>query len=90
MAYRFDGKRRLVFPQSVDMRAVRKRCGASQTAFAVGIGVPLATVRKWERLDRPVSHAVFVLMAMLERDPAIVMRTLRKPRRRRSSDQPSA
>ena len=36
----------------IDVQAIRKRTGLSQTAFASRIGVPVATLRNWEQGHR--------------------------------------
>jgi len=59
-----------------DARAIRKRTGLSQTAFARQIGVPVATLRNWEQGRRRPDGPARVLLALLDKDPAIVARTL--------------
>lgn len=62
----------------VDVRAVRRRLGLSQSEFAAKFGFPSATLRNWEqgrtRPDRPAR----VLLAVLARYPEVVEDALRK------------
>ena len=61
---------------SEDARAIRKRTGLSQAAFARQIGVPVATLRNWEQGRRRPDGPARVLLALLAKDPGIVARTL--------------
>lgn len=63
-------------PETVDVTAIRKKTGLSQTAFAGKIGVPVATLRNWEQRRRAPEGPARVLLALLDRDPKIVERTL--------------
>lgn len=61
----------------VNVRAVRRRLGLSQSEFATKFGFPSATLRNWEqgrtRPDRPAR----VLLAVLARHPEAVEDALR-------------
>jgi putative transcriptional regulator len=59
-----------------DARAIRKKTGLSQAAFARQIGVSVATLRNWEQRRRYPDGPARVLLAMLAKDPQIVRRTL--------------
>jgi putative transcriptional regulator len=63
---------------TVNVRAVRRRLGLSQSEFAEKFGFPSATLRNWEqgrtRPDRPAR----VLLAVLARHPEAVEDALRK------------
>jgi putative transcriptional regulator len=67
---------RLNVPDRIDMVSIRKRTGLSQPAFANSIGVPVATLRNWERGHRSPQGPARVLLALLERNPRIVEDTL--------------
>ena len=67
---------RVHFPPGGDVAAIRKRTGLSQTAFARQIGVPVATLRNWEQGRRCPDGPARVLLALLDKDPEIVARTL--------------
>ena len=62
----------------VDVRALRRKLGLSQSEFAAKFGFPPATLRNWEqgrtRPDRPAR----VLLAVLARHPEAVEDALRK------------
>ena len=62
----------------IDVSAVRSRTGLSQDAFAQRIGVSVGTLRNWEQGRREPDGPAKVLLALLERDPGIVERTLSK------------
>lgn len=63
-------------PERVDVAAVRRRTGLSQTAFSRRIGVSPATLRNWEQGRRVPEGPARILLAMLERNPRIVEETL--------------
>ncbi|MGI3776748.1 MAG: helix-turn-helix domain-containing protein [Janthinobacterium lividum] len=62
-----------------DVRAIRAGLQMTQDAFARAIGVPVATVRNWEQSRTRMDPAVRSLMRVLEREPALVLRTLAGP-----------
>jgi putative transcriptional regulator len=64
--------------KGIDVSAIRSRTGLSQEAFARRIGVSVGTLRNWEQGRREPDGPAKVLLALLERDPAIVERTLSK------------
>ena len=64
------------FPPDGDVAAIRKKTGLSRTAFAKQIGVPIATLRNWEEGRRCPDGPARVLLALLNKDPDIVRRTL--------------
>jgi putative transcriptional regulator len=67
---------RVHFPPGGDVAAIRRKTGLSQTAFANQIGVPVATLRNWEQGRRCPDGPARVLLALLDKDPGIVARTL--------------
>lgn len=58
---------------SVDLTAIRRRTGLSQSAFAASIGVPEGTLVNWEQGRRQPSGAAKVLLALLAKKPNLVM-----------------
>jgi putative transcriptional regulator len=62
-------------PRAVDVSAVRRRTGLSQTAFSRQIGVSPGTLRNWEQDRRSPEGPARVLLAMLSRNPRIVEET---------------
>jgi putative transcriptional regulator len=67
---------RVHLKRRVDVSAIRARTGLSQEAFAHRIGVSVGTLRNWEQGRRKPDGPAKVLLALLERDPGIVERTL--------------
>jgi len=67
----------LVHVPEIDVRAVRRRMGLSQTQFATKFGFPPATLRNWEqgrvRPDAPTR----VLLAVIAKHPESVEDVLR-------------
>ena len=63
-------------PEPVDMAAVRGRTGFTQAQFAARFGVSVATLRHWERGDRSPQGPALVLLNLIDRDPAGVLRAL--------------
>jgi putative transcriptional regulator len=63
-------------PDRIDVAAIRRRTGLSQPAFADLIGVPVATLRNWEQSHRSPQGPARVLLALLDRNPRIVLETL--------------
>jgi len=63
---------RLHVPDDIDVAAIRKRVGLSQSAFSKRIGVPVSTVRNWEQGRRAPEGPARVFLAMLDRNPRIV------------------
>ena len=64
-------------PQTIDVRAVRRRTKLSQRAVAEQFGISLKTLRHWEQgLRRPEGPAR-VLLRVIEREPEAVTRALR-------------
>lgn len=67
---------RVHFPPGGDVAAIRKRTGLSQAAFAQQIGVSIGTLRNWDQGRRCPNGPARVLLALLDKDPGIVARTL--------------
>ena len=63
-------------PAPVDVAAVRGRLGFTQAQFAARFGVSVATLRHWERGDRNPQGPALVLLNLIDRDPAGVLRAL--------------
>ena len=63
-------------PYAIDVAAIRQKTGLSQAAFALRIGVPVATIRNWEQGRRSPQGPSRVLLALLDRNPRIVEETL--------------
>ena len=63
-------------PDSLDVAAIRAKSKLSQPAFARSMGVSLATLRQWEQKRRAPEGSARVLLAMVSRNPRIVLETL--------------
>lgn len=60
----------------LDVQALRTRTGLSQAEFAKSIGVKKATMLNWEHHRRSPDGPARVLLALIDKDPTIVQRTL--------------
>jgi putative transcriptional regulator len=65
-------------PADIDATAIRAKTGLSQVNFAQQIGVSVATLRNWEQGRRVPDGPAQVLLSLLNKDPDIVRRTLKK------------
>ena len=65
-------------PATVDVRAVRRRLGMSQSAFAARFGVELRTVQNWEQGQRRPEGPARVLLQVIDREPEAVLRALER------------
>lgn len=59
-----------------DVQAIRARTGLSQAEFAKSIGVKKSTLLNWEQHRRAPEGPARVLLALIDKDPSIVQRTL--------------
>lgn len=57
---------------TVDVTAIRRRTGLSQSVFADSIGVPEGTLINWEQGRRQPSGPAKVLLALLAKEPNLV------------------
>ena len=67
---------RVYVPVDIDVRAIRSRFGLSQSAFAARFGFSRATLQDWEQRRRKPEAAARVLLTVIDREPAAVMRAL--------------
>jgi putative transcriptional regulator len=67
---------KLYQPQGVDVSSLRERLSLTQEQFAARFGFSVATLRHWERGDRSPSGASLVLLNVIDRNPAAVMKAL--------------
>ena len=63
-------------PEQVDVKAIRKRLGLSQTAFAARFGISPSTLRDWEQNRRQPEGPARVLLTVIDREPEAVERAL--------------
>ena len=71
------GKAHRVEVPPVDVRALRKKLSLSQEDFARTFMVSAATVRNWEQGRRVPEGPARVLLHIIEREPASVLRALK-------------
>ncbi len=75
------GKRRVhrvAAPRRVDVRAIRTRLAMTQEQFAGTFGFTLHAVRNWEQGKRTPQGAARVLLTVVAKEPAAVVRALRR------------
>ncbi len=61
---------------TIDVRALRLRLDMTQTEFAAMYGFSVGSVRNWEQGVRRPERAARLLLAVIEREPQLVQRTL--------------
>jgi putative transcriptional regulator len=67
---------RMHIPKKIDVYAIRRKTGLSQTAFSSRIGVSTGTLRNWEQGRRTPDGPARVLLSLLARNPRVVEETL--------------
>jgi putative transcriptional regulator len=60
----------------LEARIIRRKLGLTQPQFAKKLGVPVATVRVWERAETPVDPVLQALLRILDRMPKSALRAL--------------
>ncbi len=63
-------------PEHVDVKALRRKLGMSQSKFAASFGFGLDAVQGWEQGRRRPEGAARVLLKVIEHDPDAVRRAL--------------
>lgn len=63
-------------PETVNVRAIRKRAGLTQAAFAARFGFSKAAVTDWEQGRRKPKTTARVLLTVIDREPEAVDRAL--------------
>ena len=75
----FGGRRpasRAARPEPVDVRAVRRLTGLSQSDFAELLSIELSTLRNWEQGRRQPTGPAQALLRAIRRDPVAVIKAL--------------
>jgi putative transcriptional regulator len=67
---------RVHVPQTVDVKAVRRRLGLTQAEFARRYNLTLARVRDWEQGRSEPDSAVRAYLKVIERAPKVVEKAL--------------
>lgn len=70
------GSFRVHVPAEVDVQAVRKRLGLSQSQFAARFGFSASAVADWEQRRRRPEAAARTLLMVIAREPEAVERAL--------------
>jgi putative transcriptional regulator len=63
-------------PQPINVKAIRKHVGMTQTEFAAAFGISLSTLRHWERGDRIPRGPARVLLHVVAKAPRTVLNAL--------------
>lgn len=63
-------------PDEIDVRAIRRKIGLSQAAFAAHFGVSARTVQDWEQGRRVPAAPSRAFLAVIDREPEAVRRAL--------------
>lgn len=63
-------------PDDIDVKAIRKHLGLSQSMFAARFGFSAGAVRDWEQARKRPDHSTRVLLKVIEREPEAVARVL--------------
>ncbi|HEV2334562.1 MAG TPA: helix-turn-helix domain-containing protein [Stellaceae bacterium] len=66
-------------PPYFEARDVRLKLGLSPQKFAKKLGLPLATIRDWERNGTPAEPVLQALLRILDRIPEPALRALDEP-----------
>ena len=63
-------------PRQIDVAAIRRKTGLSQSQFAAQFGLSLATLRNWEQGHRQPPAVARVLLTLIDRMPERVQDAL--------------
>ena len=63
-------------PDRVDVKAIRKRLGLTQAAFAQRYGFELSSIRNWEQGRRQPEGPARLLLLVIDKEPDAVHRAL--------------
>ncbi len=67
---------RILPPDQVDVRSIRRRLGLTQERFAARFGFSARTVQQWEQGRRRPEGAARLLLKLIDRAPEAVCRVL--------------
>lgn len=60
----------------IDVKNIRAQIGMSQNEFASAFGISVSTLRHWERGDRTPQGPALVLLNVVAKEPALVLKAL--------------
>jgi putative transcriptional regulator len=63
-------------PDDIDVKAVRKRLGYSQSQFSQRFGFAIDALQDWEQHRRTPDRTARILLKVIEREPEAVSRAL--------------
>jgi len=63
-------------PATMDVKAIRKRLGLTQVAFAQRYGFELSSIRNWEQGRRQPEGPARILLLVIDKEPEAVHRAL--------------
>jgi putative transcriptional regulator len=73
------GIARVHTPEPLNVQAIRKHIGMTQTEFAAAFGISVNTLRHWERGDRIPRGPARVLLRVVAKAPRVVLDALATP-----------
>ncbi len=65
-------------PEEVDVKALRKRLGYSQSEFSRRFGFSIDALQDWEQHRRTPDRTARILLTVIDREPEAVTRALQK------------
>ena len=65
-------------PDEIDVKSIRENLNLSRKEFADSFGFSARTLQHWEQGDRTPHGPARVLLLLLQREPAIIAKILRK------------
>jgi len=65
-------------PETIDVKAIRKKTGVSQQRFCATFGISLGTLRHWEQGLRSPRGPARVLLKAVDHIPSAVIQAIRK------------
>ena len=68
---------RVHVPKAIDVRAIRKKLGMTQEAFAQEFGFSVNTLRHWEHGKRVPEGPTRAYLLVIDRNPKAVQKALR-------------
>jgi putative transcriptional regulator len=67
---------RIHAPASVDVRAIRRKYGLSQKAFAARYGFSVSRIRDWEQGRPNIDTPSRILLTVIDKEPEAIERAL--------------
>ena len=65
-------------PDEIDVKSIRENLNLSRKEFADSFGFSARTLQHWEQGDRSPHGPARVLLLLLQREPAVIAKILRK------------